>query len=114
MVGYFRNFIKDFAKIAGPLYELLQKDVPFKMTDERIASFQELQKALTECPGLANPHHSWPYVLDTDASTTAIGACLMQLDVGNALYTCLQTLLNWKNFYREIRPQATSMVMEDR
>ncbi|EZG43107.1 putative reverse-transcriptase-like protein [Gregarina niphandrodes] len=80
MVGYFRNFIKDFAKIAGPLYELLQKDVPFKMTDERIASFQELQKALTECPGLANPHHSWPYVLDTDASTTAIGACLMQLD----------------------------------
>ncbi|EZG42965.1 putative enzymatic polyprotein, partial [Gregarina niphandrodes] len=86
MVGYFRNFIKDFANIAGPLYELLQKEVTFKMTDERISAFHLLQKALSECPGLANPHPSWPYVLDTDASTTAIGACLMQLDENNCLH----------------------------
>ncbi|EZG42692.1 putative retrotransposon, Ty3-gypsy subclass protein, partial [Gregarina niphandrodes] len=80
MVGYFRSFIQGFAEIAGPLYELLQKDTTFKMTTERLNAFHQLQKALTECPTLTNPHPSWPYVLDTDASTTAIGACLMQMD----------------------------------
>ncbi|EZG42660.1 enzymatic polyprotein [Gregarina niphandrodes] len=80
MVGYFRSFIQGFAEITGPLYELLQKDTTFKMTTERLNAFHQLQKALTECPTLTNPHPSWPYVLDTDASTTAIGACLMQMD----------------------------------
>ena len=86
MVGYFRHFIKDFALVAAPLYELLQKSEPFTMTETRIEAINQLKAKLLECPTLYNPHPDWEYVLDTDASTTAIGAVLMQQDPEGHLY----------------------------
>ena len=33
-VGFYKRFIKDFSKISKPLSHLLEKDVPFKFTDD--------------------------------------------------------------------------------
>ena len=70
--------MRDFSKIAGPLYALLKKDHPFVWTDREQASFERLKKAITEAPVLRNPDPNLPYTIHTDASDFALGAILLQ------------------------------------
>ncbi|RDY10476.1 Retrovirus-related Pol polyprotein from transposon 17.6, partial [Mucuna pruriens] len=53
--GFYRRFIKNFSKIALPLYKLLQKDVEFKSNQPCIEAFQELKNQLTSSPILQAP-----------------------------------------------------------
>ena len=41
--GYYRRFIKDFSKIASPLFVLLMKNAKFKWTDGCQKAFNELK-----------------------------------------------------------------------
>ena len=43
MAGYYRRFVKDFARIASLLTQFLCKDRQFKWSPECEASFQELK-----------------------------------------------------------------------
>lgn len=43
LASYYRRFIPGFAKIARPLHELTQKDVPFQWTAARHTSFDQLR-----------------------------------------------------------------------
>ena len=77
----FRRFVKGFAKIAGPLNNMLRKDVDPDFdnpTDEQLTAFEALKKALVEPPVLALPRVSKPYVIETDASNYQIGCALLQ------------------------------------
>jgi len=42
---FYRRFIKDFSKIALPLFKLLEKEVPFNFDDTCMASFKCLKEA---------------------------------------------------------------------
>ncbi|XP_071697435.1 uncharacterized protein [Rutidosis leptorrhynchoides] len=53
--GYYRRFIKDFSKIAGPLTKLTRKDVSFQWNDEQEKAFQRLKQLLCQAPILALP-----------------------------------------------------------
>jgi hypothetical protein len=44
LAGYYRQFIKDFSKIAKPMTKLLEKNKAFEWTKECQASFEELKK----------------------------------------------------------------------
>jgi hypothetical protein len=46
--GFYRRFIKNFAKIASPITELLQKEKTWEWGDEEQHSFEQLRKALSE------------------------------------------------------------------
>src|SRR5581483_5934346 len=35
LFSYYRRFIKDFSKMADPLYQLLKKDIPYEWTSEK-------------------------------------------------------------------------------
>ena len=48
--GFYRRFIKDFSKIAKPLYKLLEKDAKFVWENECQESFEELKSHLTTAP----------------------------------------------------------------
>ena len=48
LFSYYRHFIKDFSKIADPLYQLLKKDVPYEWTSEQQQAFEILKAKLTE------------------------------------------------------------------
>ena len=48
--GFCRRFIKDFSKIAKPLYKLLEKDVRFTWDEDCQRSFEELKSHLTTAP----------------------------------------------------------------
>lgn len=78
LAGYYRRFIKDFAKIAAPLTALTRKDHAYTWTSDQDTAFAALKQAITTAPVLALPDPSLPFILTTDASGTTIGAVLSQ------------------------------------
>ena len=83
LTNYYRKFVKDYAKIADPLNQLLKKDEPFNWTDQCQNAFDVLKTALTTAPILAYPNFHKQFILSTDASNTAISFILSQLDNEN-------------------------------
>ena len=81
-VNYNRQFVDHFAKTAEPLYALLQKKVNFKWTEAQEEAFQQLKKQLIEPPVLSLPTDDYPFVLDVDASESALGCQLNQVQEG--------------------------------
>ena len=84
--GYYRCFIKDFAKIADPLHEYARGDTVKKK--ERVVlneaardAFHKLKKAVMSTPVLAYPNPNKEYLLETDASKLGLGAVLSQKQV---------------------------------
>lgn len=82
-IGYYRRHLKDFATIAGPLNQLLHKDTTFDWTADCDHAFKTLKPALLGAPILGYPLPSAHYIVDTDASYTATGAVLSQIQAGS-------------------------------
>lgn len=82
--GYYRKFIKDYAKIAQPLTQCLKKDNQINENDQKYTeAFEKLKSLITEHPVLRYPDFKKKFVLTTDASQYAIGAVLSQEDHPN-------------------------------
>ena len=92
--GYYRCFIKDFRKIASPLYKLLTKEVEFNWTSECNEAFLQLKKLLTIAPVLQGPDWNLPFHIYKNASDYVIGAVLGQQsqNLENAIYYISKSL----------------------
>ena len=92
--GFYRRFIKDFSKIAKPLYKLLEKDAKFIWERECQESFEELKYHLTTAPIVRAPNWQLPFEVICDASDLAIGAVLGQREDGkpHVVYYARKTL----------------------
>ena len=77
--NYYRKFVQNFAEVARPLYLLTSKGLKFTWTEEHDQAFQTLKKNLLEAPILAFPIFELPFIIDSDASETALGAVLSQV-----------------------------------
>lgn len=78
MLGFYRSFIKNFGKIAHPLYALLKNDVKFHWGDEQQQSFDVLRNILMSEKVLAYPDFSKEFYCDTDACRKGIGCIVSQ------------------------------------
>ncbi|XP_071905688.1 uncharacterized protein [Coffea arabica] len=78
LAGYYRRFIKDFSKLAGPLTDLTKKNSRFVWDTRCETSFQELKRRLTMAPVLALPNGKDSFTVYTDASREGLGCVLMQ------------------------------------
>jgi hypothetical protein len=79
--NYHRSFIKDFAKISGPLYEITGK-AKFQWEEPQQQAFDRLKALLLSAPVFALPNKTDYYILDTDTPDRAIGAELIQMQNG--------------------------------
>jgi hypothetical protein len=78
LAGYYRRFVRHFGLISKPLTNLLKKHTVFVWTPEHEAAFQALKQALSQSPVLALPNFAKPFMIETDASDSGVGAILMQ------------------------------------
>ena len=83
-MGYFRCFIKGYARITKPLNDLLQgknsklKSQPLRLLLDALAAFQELKMKCLTAPVLAFANFKKPFLFETDASIDGLGAVLSQ------------------------------------
>lgn len=108
LLSYYRQYIQDFYRIAGPLYDLLKgttednnmpqnrtntrrlagkgKGVPSHRPIERTENHQHILEQLVNClvepPVLGFADCSQPFILHTDASNQGLGAVLYQRQEG--------------------------------
>ncbi|GFV83579.1 retrovirus-related Pol polyprotein from transposon 412 [Trichonephila clavipes] len=73
-----KRYIKNFAKRALPLTNLLRKDTPIELTSETQEAFDDIKKAILNPPVLALPDPNAELQITTDASSRGIGAVLEQ------------------------------------
>ncbi len=98
LCGYYRRFVKGFAKIAKPLTDLLggpgkktkgrrrkimTEPVPWQWGEEQDGAFSTLKERLTSPPVLAYADYSRPFTLYTDAT---MRGCVMP-DTGRRIGT---------------------------
>ncbi|XP_016195042.1 uncharacterized protein LOC107636016 [Arachis ipaensis] len=57
---FYRRFIKDFSKIAKPLYNLLATDTPFHFNKECRDAFETLKANLVSAPVISAPDWNLP------------------------------------------------------
>eukprot|EP00253_Pinus_taeda_P015895 PITA_15895 len=80
LAGYYRRFIKDFSKIASPLFGLLGKYVEFIWLENCQEALDILKSKLVTAPILRGPNWALPFHIHTDASNKVIGVDLGKVD----------------------------------
>ena len=84
LVGHYRRFIKGFAKIAAPLYDLTSSDNKDKKSEhvdlspKVLQAFDHLKATCLQAPILAFLYFNRPFLLEMDASGKGLGAVLSQ------------------------------------
>ncbi|VEN49603.1 unnamed protein product, partial [Callosobruchus maculatus] len=78
LVGYFRKFIKDFARKTAPLTKLLKKNVKWEWSETHLEIFNSLKNQICSKPILAIFNPKLPIVVYTDASRDGLAGILTQ------------------------------------
>ena len=77
--SYYRRFIKNFAAIAKPLFEVTANNNKKFFWNERCEdAFQKIRSALTNETVMSQPDFAKPFIVECDASQYGIGAVLSQ------------------------------------
>ena len=83
LLGYYRKFIPDFARITKPLTLCLKKGSKVTHSPDYVHAFETCKTLLTNDPILQYPDFKKEFNLTTDASNVAIGAVLSQGPIGS-------------------------------
>ena len=77
LVNYYRQFVKDFAKIAKPLHKMTRKENKWSWGERQQKAFEELKKRFTMEPVLVTPYLDKEMRVEVDASDFAMGGVLL-------------------------------------
>lgn len=109
ITGYYRKFVKDYAKVAQPIVKYLKKDMRINMNDPSyIAAFEKLKELITNYPILRYPNMDKKFKLITDASNFAIGAVLTQ--DGHPICYASRTLNDHEKNYATVEKELLAIV----
>ncbi|CAF4077516.1 unnamed protein product [Adineta steineri] len=82
LTGYYRRFIKNYAKIAEPLIEQLRYTTTgnhhLQWSEECTKAFNIMKAKLTTAPIMNTPNFEQPFILEVDACEYGLGAVLTQ------------------------------------
>ena len=76
MANYYRRFVKDFAKIARLLYEMMRKENKWSWGERQQKAFEELKKRFMMKPVLVTLDLDKEMRVEADASDFTIGGVL--------------------------------------
>jgi len=76
LANYYRQFVKNFAKVALPMNQLTRKNKKWKWEEEQQAAFKQLKAVFTTRPVLATPELDKEFRVEADASNFATGGVL--------------------------------------
>ena len=76
LANYYRQFVKDFAKLARPLNNLTRKDEKWRWEKEQQKAFEQLKTVFTSQPLLVTPDLDKEFRVEADASNFATGGVL--------------------------------------
>jgi len=76
LANYYRRFVKDFAKIAKPLYEMTRKENKWSWRERQQRAFEELKERFMTEPVLVTPDLDKEMRVEADASDFATGGVL--------------------------------------
>lgn len=85
LANYYRTFIDNFSHIVLPLTELTKSKTKFKWTSDTQNAFDLIKSKLLSDVMLSHPNFDKQFYLNTDGSTTAVGAALLQRDHNDIL-----------------------------
>ena len=77
LANYYRQFMKDFARIAKPLYRLVRKNEKWSWGGEQEKVFEELKQVFTIQPVLVAPDLDKEMRVEADALEYATGGVLL-------------------------------------
>ncbi|KAE9031684.1 hypothetical protein PR002_g9575 [Phytophthora rubi] len=80
LANYLHKYSANYAEMARPLTNLLEKDAVWSWTSEAEQAFEAIKSSLQSAPILALPDEDRPFSVVCDASNFAIGCALLQVD----------------------------------
>ena len=107
LCNYYRRLIPHFADDAVPLYKQTT-ELRVLPTPELSDAFVKLKSDLCDSVALKLPNPEKPFVLETDASSVAVGAVLKQMDGEEEVSTLFYSLAlnsaqrNYSTYEREL------------
>lgn len=109
LVGYYRKFIPNFAKLTQPMSKCLRKTEKIDPNDHDYReAFRITKDAISNAPVLIYPDFSKPFTLTTDASNVALGSVLSQQNRPVAYYS--RTLNSAEKNYSTIEKELVSIL----
>ena len=83
VLTFFSHFIRNYAEIVSPLYELLRSDVKWQWTPERKEAFENAKKHLVSRDTLVHYNPDLPIKITFNASPRGLGAVLFHVFPNN-------------------------------
>ena len=77
LANYYRQFVKDFSKIAKPLYEMTRQETKWSWGKRQQKTFEELKEKFTTEPVLVTPDLDKEMRVEVDVSDFAMGGVLL-------------------------------------
>lgn len=109
LTGYYRKFIKDYAKVVQPMTFCLKKTSIIDIHNSKyVDAFNKLKLLITEHPVLQYPNFNKKFVLTTDASQYALGAVLSQ--EGHPISFASRTLNEHEIRYSTIEKELLAII----
>lgn len=108
MVQYFSKFIPNISEITFPLRELIKKDAKWLWLDNHENAFKTLKKCLMTSPVLAHFDENKEILIQTDASSYALGSCLIQ--DGRVVAYASRSMTDTEQKYAQVEKELLSIL----
>ena len=76
MIGYYAQFVYNYADLAAPLIDLHKKESTWQWTEREQSAFESFKTTLTRAPVLEYPAFTRPFLYATDAPNMEFSAVL--------------------------------------
>ena len=109
MINYLSKFSPRLTELAEPIIEVMKEKVPFNSGPQHQESFEMLKKEIVRAPVLAYYNPPKETILQTDASTKRLGACLLQEE--KPIYLVSKALTETQRGYVAIKIESIAVAL---